>query len=97
MKSASVGVIVWKDAVTYGGTSGQYDIGNVPHRPLMMYTAGLIVESSKEGVTIVREISADADCRGTMFIPRGMIVKEIVYEKDAIQTTPSMIKMKMKK
>lgn len=82
MKTLGVGAIVWHDAVSY---SSQYDVDSTPHKPILMTSVGLILSSDKTGVSFCREISGDADVRGVMFIPRGMIKKEIVFCKDFIR------------
>jgi len=84
MRKFHVGMIVWTDAVSFGGERGQYDAHATPHHSLLMFSAGLILKSDKTGVSIAREISADADLRGVMFIPRGMVQKEIVYKKNVV-------------
>ena len=88
------GIIIWHDAVNFGGVSSQYSADELPHKPLLMYTVGLITASSPAGVTFAREISEDGQCRGVGFIPRGMILKEIITEKDVVEITPGKLRFK---
>jgi hypothetical protein len=97
MRKFHAGAVVWTDAVSFGGTSGQYDAHSTPHYPLVMFTVGLILRSDEKGISMAKEISADADLRGCLFIPRGMVQKEIIYKKNVVEVHEGKMRTNMEK
>lgn len=63
----------WKDAHF---NTDEVDGTDTVHRPWVYVTAGVLVKSDEEGVTVSQDVGEDGKYRGRTFVPRGMIIDE---------------------
>lgn len=72
-------LVIWEDA--NGNATSEYSDDDMPgfHRPAIYYSWGWVVISDARGVSLVNEwCPKEESYRSRMFIPRGMVLEEIV-------------------
>lgn len=74
--SKKFGLVIWDDAV---GNGSEVPEEEIVHAPMRFHLYGWIVRSDEKGVTIASEWRpADNFWRDRSFIPRAMVVEEVV-------------------
>jgi len=81
--------VVWEDSCFF---QRKFENGaDLPHKPITMFTTGLLVKRDKQGVSLAQEVSEEGALRHVTYIPAVCVKAITVHGKAKVRHTASSV------